>query len=124
MMNRLFLLFLISGFLMGGCSLDESSLTGNWKATAFYENGQTANTQIDSVRLTIYPSHRYMFYSQGFYQEAGTWKSSINYLFFNDTTSEPHQERMLKVLYQSADSLKLKMERNGTEQVLFLGRIK
>lgn len=123
-MNRLFLLLLIPVFLTEGCALDESSLAGDWRATAFYENGQTVNTKIDSVRLSIYPDHHYQFYSQGFYQEAGTWKSSINYLFFNDTTANPPKERMLKVLFQSADSIKLKMESNGAEQVLFLGRIK
>lgn len=123
-MNRRYLLFGIFIFFATGCAVDDKTLAGTWKAEAFYENGQTANLSIDSVTLMIGSDYRYEFRSQGFYKEAGTWKTAVNYLFFTDTTVQPAQERMLKVLYQSNDSLKLRMERNGAEQVLFLGRIK
>jgi hypothetical protein len=123
-MNWQYLFFGITLFFIAGCAIDDQTLAGTWKATAFYENGNTANTAIDSVLLVINPNMRYEFHSQGFYKEAGRWKTSINYLFFTDTTSQPPQERMLKVLYQSNDSLKLRMESNGSEQVLFLGRVK
>ena len=116
-------LLIIFFFFITACAVDEQSLTGTWKAVAFYENGNTANVGFDSVKLIISPNHRYEFHSQGFYQEAGIWKTEVNYLFFNDTTVQPTKEKMLKVLYQSGDSLKLRMESNGAEQVLFLGKV-
>jgi hypothetical protein len=122
-MNRHFLFFCLLIFITS-CAVDEQSLTGTWKAAAFYENGQAANTALDSVKLVLNADHQYEFHSQGFYKEMGTWKSSVNYLFFTDMSVQPPKEKMLKVLYQSKDSLKLRMEQNGAEQVLFLGRVK
>ena len=116
------LLFLWATLSCSACSLDESALCGNWKATAFYEAGQTKVVDLTPIQLTLTPDKKYEFTSQGFYREAGKWHTNINYLFLKDTTGAYTEERMLKVLYLSADSLKLKMNDKGTEQVLFLAR--
>jgi hypothetical protein len=60
----------------------------------------------------------------GFYSESGSWKVSSSYLILKDTTIEPNNERMMKVLFQSADSLKIRMDKNGAEQALFFGKTK
>lgn len=116
-------LLVLSLFLLTRCTPDEGELCGAWKATAFYENGKTVPVSLDSVRLALTPDHRYRFNSIGFYSESGTWNVATSYLIFTDTTTEPAHERMVKVLYQSADSLKIQMDQNGATQVLFLARI-
>ncbi|TNE59292.1 MAG: hypothetical protein EP344_08955 [Bacteroidetes bacterium] len=116
-----FLFALIAGWIQG-CFLDKEQLPGNWQAVAFYENGHQVNTVLDSVSLQFMPDGGYCFYSQGFYRESGTYRTSASYLFLTDTTTTPPQEHTVKVLYLSADTLKIKMMRDTLEQVLFLAR--
>ena len=106
--------------LFPACSLDYRDVAGDWKAVAFYENGQTVQTPLDSVGLLLTPGGRYRFQSIGYYREAGRYRCSLRYLFLEDTTTSPTQERMVQVLHVSSDTLKLKMGQAGKEQGLFL----
>jgi hypothetical protein len=121
-MHRNFL-FLFALLPLAACSVDEQQLCGKWQATAFYENGQSTKIPLDSIQLILYPDHRYHFKTLGFYSESGNWRASMNYIILTDTTSASINERMVKVTWQSADSLKIRMDRHGAEQALFLGRI-
>jgi|1048.fasta_scaffold01026_6 hypothetical protein len=112
----LFLLFLMSA---SACTVDEQELGGTWQAVAFFENGKSVNLPLDSVQLKLLTSHVYQYRSIGLYAEAGYWESTVNYLLLTDTTSANKTQRLIKVVYQSSDSLKLKMEQDGKEQVLF-----
>jgi len=112
----LFLLFLMSA---SACTIDEQKLGGTWQAVAFFENGKSVNLPLDSVQLKLLTSHVYQYRSIGLYTEAGYWESTVNYLLLTDTTSTNKTQRLIKVVYQSNDSLKLKMEQDGKEQVLF-----
>lgn len=122
-MNRL-LVFAFLTLTIAACAPDEKELCGNWQAVAFYENGRSTLVSLDSVRLSLTPDHRYQFKTMGFYSESGSWKVSSSYLILKDTTIEPNNERMMKVLFQSADSLKIRMDKNGAEQALFFGKTK
>lgn len=106
--------------LIQACSLDQSDLSGHWKAVAFYENGAAVPVPLDSVALALTPDGHYSFTSTGFYREEGQYRCSMRYLFLNDTTVRPARERMVQVLYVSPDTLKIKMGKDGKEQVLFL----
>ena len=121
---RLIIFFSAIVLLCQACNIEEAQLGGSWQALQFYENGQSSKVPLNEVKLTISPNNRYQFQSLGMYSEAGKWRCASNYLILKDTTANPPSERMLKVLYQSTDSLKIRMERNGVEQVLFLGKIK
>lgn len=112
----LFLLFLMS---VSACAIDEQEIGGTWQAVAFFENGRSINIPLDSVQLKLSESRVYRYRSIGLYSEAGHWESTINYLLLTDTTSVNKTQRLIKVVYQSSDSLKLKMEQDGKEQILF-----
>jgi hypothetical protein len=119
------IIFFSSIILMSqSCNIEESQLSGSWQALQFYENGQSSKAPLNEVKLTFSPNNRYQFQSIGLYSESGKWRCASNYLILKDTTANPPTERMLKVLYQSSDSLKIRMDLNGAEQVLFLGKIK
>jgi hypothetical protein len=113
---RYFLLLLS----LTGCSLDQDALHGEWLATGFYKNGQAAELPPDSVRLGFYPEGTYRFSSIGFYREAGHFRTSMHYLLLTDTSTQPPQDHILKVLFLSEDTLKLRMERGGEDQQLVL----
>lgn len=106
------------------CSLDIKQLNGSWKPVAFYEDGQSLAAPLDSVSLRFSPDvGQYEFRSVGFYREAGPFRVSGNHLFLTDTTEKPAQEHVLKVLFLSADTLKIQMKKADREQVLFLKKI-
>ncbi len=107
---------------MTACALKEEDIAGQWHASAFYENGQTLAVPLDSVKLLLKPDGGYEFRSLGFYRESGQYRVSIRYLFLTDTTEQPEVEHVLKVLYVSEDSLKIRMNQNGKEQVLFFAK--
>jgi hypothetical protein len=104
------------------CFLHESKLAGNWRAAAFYEQGQTVQVPLDSIRLVFGPDHRYHFRSIGQYSEAGPYRLAWRYLTLCDTTATPPQERVVELLFASADTLKIRMRHAEKEQVLFLFR--
>jgi hypothetical protein len=115
-MKKFPLLFLV---LFTACSLDVKQLIGHWQAVAFFENGQSLAAPLDSVALTFAENGYYEFRSIGFYREAGPFRLDGKLLFLNDTTQKPAKERTLKVLFLSADTLKIQMQKAGQEQVLF-----
>lgn len=105
-----------------GCAVDPNKLTGSWQAVAFFENGKTVSAPLDSVRLHLTENAGYEFKSQGFYQEAGSYRVAASYLFLEDTTVVPKKERTVKVLFLSSDTLKIEMKLSGNRQVLFFKR--
>lgn len=109
-------------FAFASCNLDEQSLRGTWQAAAFFEDGQTVAAPLQEVSLELLPTGRYAYRGPNKYSEAGRYECSMRYLLMLDTTVYPAAEKTLKVLYLSADSLKIKMAHEGREQVLFLGK--
>ncbi len=120
---RLLYLFVLSCFL--SCAVDESLLIGRWRATGYFENGQSIPVPLDSVLLEFTNENRYQFQTIGQYHEAGTYRTDLKYLFLKDSTKEGNassKERLLRILYLSQDSLKLLMGADGKDLVLLLGR--
>ncbi len=117
-MKWIFFLGCLFGF--ASCAPDPKLLEGNWKAAAFYQNGQSKTMPLDSVEMVFYPDQIYTFRSIGLYRERGVFRTSSRYLFLRDSTGNPLQERALKILFLSNDTLKLKMQHEESEQVLFL----
>ena len=114
------LLIISSLVLLASCAFDEEKLQGKWQAAALYENGKSVDVPLEEVQLEFGPDQAYRFTSVGFYEEKGYFRSSVNYLFMTDTTTNPHQEHVVKVLYLSDDSLKLRMVKDSVKQALFL----
>lgn len=117
-MKWIFFLGCLAGIT--SCATDPKLLEGAWQAAAFYQNGQSVTIPLDSVEMVFSPNQTYTFRSIGLYREKGAFRTSSRYLFMRDSTGNPSQERALKILFLSTDSLKLKMQQEGSEQVLFL----
>lgn len=115
-------IILATCWMPSGCSVDPNKLAGTWQAVAFFENGKSVSTALDSVRLHLAKNAGYEFRSQGFYQEAGSYRIAASYLFLEDTTVVPKKERTVKVLFLSSDTLKIEMKQAGNRQVLFFKR--
>lgn len=114
--------YLLIFICLFSCSLHEKDVAGEWQAVAFFENGQSQAANLDSVSLRLSPEGGYEFRSQGFYREAGSYRVSVRYLFMTDTTQTPAKEHIVKVLYLSEDTLKVRMAHEDKEQVLFFAR--
>lgn len=115
-------LILFTFIFLLSCAFHENDIAGDWQAAAFYENGRSRTVKLDSVILRLSPEGGYEFRSQGFYREAGSYRVSVRYLFLTDTTQKPAKEHIVKVLYLSADTLKIRMSHDTKEQVLFFAR--
>lgn len=118
-----FFILLFYPLIFHACTIDENKICGHWQAVAFFENGNSVNLSLDSVQLKLLPSHKYQYKSLGLYAESGTWEPTVNYLLLTDTTSTKNAQKFLKIVYQSNDSLKIKMEHEGKEQVLFFKKL-
>ena len=119
-MKKIF--FCIGIIVLNACGFDRSELIGEWRAGALYENGRLTAAPLDSFLLRFDASGAYRFRTVGHYLESGHYSNVMQYLFLTDTTKTPQREHALKVLFLSKDILKIQMERNGKEQVLFLTR--
>ncbi|MCC6282269.1 MAG: hypothetical protein IT262_16820 [Saprospiraceae bacterium] len=116
--------FLGSLITISSCAPDARLLEGSWRLTGYYQDGQALAVPLDSVGLVLHPNQVYEFRSIGFYREKGAFRTSSNYLFLRDSTSAAMQERALKILFLTEDSLKLKMQHAEKEQVLFFSKMK
>jgi hypothetical protein len=116
------ILFLSSLCFLCACRLDERTLQGDWQAVAFFENGQRREIDLSPVRLSLSSGRHYVYESIGLYREEGSYRSSMHYLFLTDTSRTPPVEHIVKVLYLSPDSLKIRMQQDSSEQVLWLAR--
>ncbi len=105
------------------CELDTQHLTGRWRAIALYEGGQTVTAPLDSVLLHFSENGNYKFGTIGFYREEGPFRVAGKHLFLTDTTEKTPKEHILEVLFLSNDTLKLRMEKDGNEQVMFLTKM-
>jgi hypothetical protein len=115
-------LFLSLLCLLCACRLDERTLQGDWQAVAFFENGQRREIDLSPVKLRFSGGRHYTYESIGLYREEGNYRSSMHYLFLTDTSRTPPVEHIVKVLYLSPDSLKMRMQQDSAEQVLWLAR--
>ncbi len=118
-MKRIFFLSLV----FCSCAVDQEKLLGTWQAVAYFEVGQSINTPLNKVRLTLSPSGDYNFKSIGYYEEKGQYRVAGKYLFLLDTTAVIPKERAVKILYLASDSLKIGMEADGKKQTVFFGRV-
>ena len=116
-------------FLLGclitfsSCNPDARLLEGSWRLAGYYQDGQALSVPFDSVGLVLHPNQIYEFRSIGLYREKGAFRTSSSYLFLRDSTRTDAEERAVKILYLTADSLKLKMQHAEKEQVLFFSKI-
>ena len=112
----------VSLLFLQACSPDASLLKGQWKAAAFYQEGQTVQTPLDTVSLEFNDNGSYSFRSIGNYYENGKFRLAGSYLYLTDQSVEKPKERAVKVVYLSKDTLKIEMQAKEHKQTLFFAR--
>ena len=117
-------IFFSAGLLcLASCTPDTRLLEGEWRIAGYFREGQSVATPMDSVGLVFHPNQTYEFRSMGYYRERGSFRTSGSYLFLLDSTRKEAKEQALKILYLSKDTLKLKMQRDSMEEIVFWGRM-
>ena len=114
--------FLLFSLVLFSCTIDQQKLPGKWQAVAYFEDGKTVQTPLDSVRITLSSSGEYTFNSIGYYSENGTYRVAGQHLMLQEKGGENNAEKSLKILFLSADSLKIGMQAEKKSQVVFFAR--
>ncbi|MEZ4919870.1 MAG: hypothetical protein R2792_12280 [Saprospiraceae bacterium] len=87
------------------------------------KTGNATPKSLDGANPHLGPESAYRFTSVGFYEEKGHFRSSAKFLFLTDTSATPNKEHVIKVLFLSEDTLKIRMMQDSARQALFLTRI-
>ncbi len=117
-------LILMSLFLVGCANMQEQKLVGNWQATSLMEDGMPIPVPPSEVGFEFSPNGYYHFRSTLNYKEAGNFSVSNSLLYTLDTLNEASTEKSVQILDLTQDSLFLKMNAEGKERIVKLGRIK
>lgn len=102
----------------------EKMLIGKWRAAALLEDGMPMPVAPEEVGFEFYPAGYYHFHSTLNYREAGSFFIRGGLLYTLDTLNEASTEKAVKILTLTQDSLFLKMNAEGKEQIVKLARVK
>lgn len=106
---------------LGGCNgMKEKALTGKWQACSVLEDGMPLDVNPDEVKFRFFENGLYTFNSTLSYKEAGTYKIIGDLLYTLDTINEASSEKTVKVMVLTEDSLFIKMNADGKEQLIKL----
>ncbi len=119
------MIILCSLFFLVACKdIGKQKLLGKWQAAAILEDGMPMPVPVNVVGFEFFPNGFYHFRSTLEYKEAGTFDVKGSYLFTLDTINEASTQKSVQILQVTEDSLFLKMNAEGKEQVIKLFKIK
>ncbi|MBI1223731.1 MAG: hypothetical protein GC192_00725 [Bacteroidetes bacterium] len=121
-MKRLSLILLL-GMLASCGNVQEQKLVGKWQATSLMEDGMPIPVPPSEVGFEFFKNGYYHFRSTLNYKEAGTFSVSNGLLYTLDTLNEASTEKSVQILDLTKDSLFLKMNNEGKERIVKLGRM-
>jgi hypothetical protein len=111
-------------FLFACNGIGRQKLLGKWQAASIMEDGMPMPVPVNVVGFEFFPNGFYHFTSTLEYKEAGTFDVNGSYLFTLDTINEASTQKSVQILQVTEDSLFLKMNAEGKEQVIKLFKIK
>lgn len=118
-MTKTIVLALVLGTLIS-CSSNEKyeNIVGEWKCTSWVNKATNTNKCRDNVQFKFLPEKQY-------FSKLGNAKDSGNYKIVGDVlyaTPSNKLELAVKILKLNSDTLKLKMNQAGNEEILTLIR--
>lgn len=116
-------LILLPLLLVGCGNMQEQKLVGKWQATSMMEDGMPIPVPPSEVGFEFLSNGYYHFRSTLNYKEAGTFSVSNGLLYTLDTLNEASTEKSVQILDLTKDSLFLKMNDEGKERIVKLGRM-
>lgn len=117
-----FIFFLLLGIAACG-NVQEKMLIGQWQAAAVLEDGMPMPISPSDIGFEFSPNGQYSFRSTLLYREAGSFSVDGNLLFTLDTINEASTEKSVQIMQVTPDSLFLKMNAEGKEQIIKLFKI-
>jgi hypothetical protein len=105
-------------------NVEKQKLVGKWQATSILEDGMPMPIPASVVGFEFFPNGYYNFRSTLEYKEVGTFDVSGNFLHTLDTINEASTPKTVQIMLVNEDSLLLKMNADGKEQLIKLFKIK
>jgi hypothetical protein len=103
-----------------GCqSVDGTLLEGHWRASAVIEEGIPQEMDLSEISFT-FQDQFYSYYNTALLEENGSYEISGNRLITVDTTRQGTLKKMVQIALLTKDSLHLRMNAGGREQILKL----
>ncbi|MCF8243702.1 MAG: lipocalin family protein [Saprospiraceae bacterium] len=116
-------LILLPLLLVACGNVQEKKLVGKWQAISLIEDGMPIPVPPSEVGFEFSPQGYYNFRSTLNYKEAGTFYVSGSLLFTMDTLNEASTEKSVQILDLTKDSLFIRMNDEGRQRIVKLGRL-
>lgn len=123
-MKQILLPLIISIGIYACQDVAKQKLIGKWQAASISEDGMPMPVPVNVIGFDFSPNGYYNFRSTLEYKEAGTFEVSGSLLYTLDTINEASTQKSVQILQVTNDSLFLKMNADGKEQLLKLYKIK
>jgi len=117
---RYFIGFFLSIFLFSCQSVDTKLIEGFWLADKVLEEGQELELDLSDIGFEFKNKNHYIYYNTEFLSEDGIYEIRGNTLFTTDTSSEGQLRKAVQIITLTVDSLHLRMNAHGKEQILYL----
>lgn len=119
------LLFLLAIILTIGCQgIDTSLVPGYWLADKVEEEGKELELDLSEISFEFKTNKRYAYYNTSFLSEDGYYEIRGTTLYTTDTTGNNPMKKAVQIIHISPDSLHIRMNAAGKEQILYLYRMK
>jgi hypothetical protein len=123
-MRYLGLVFFVFLLFFACDSEQEKKLFGKWQASALLEDGMPMDVDPLVIGFEFLPNGYYRFNGTLNYKEAGSFKIAGDLLYTIDTINEASSEKAVKITMLTKDSLFIRMNVEGKEQVIKLFKVK
>lgn len=117
-------LMFFSGLLFSSCQpVDRSLLEGFWLAEKVTEEGKELELDLSDLGFEFKNQNHYLYYNTEFLSEEGVYEVNGRTLVTTDTTGNNPMRKAVEIILLTQDSLHLRMNAGGKEQVLYLYRM-
>lgn len=120
---RITLFSILVSMLFACDTVDGSKLKGYWKADRVTEIGEPLDLDLSEIAFEFKQNGRYSYYNTPSLSEEGRYEIKGNRLFTTDTTGASPMQKAVEIIRLDQDSLHIRMNYGGKEQVLYLFRV-
>lgn len=114
---------IFSGMLYSCQPVDRSLLEGFWLADKVTEEGKDLELDLSDLGFEFKATNHYLYYNTEFLSEEGVYEVNGKTLVTTDTTGNNPMRKAVEIILLTQDSLHLRMNAGGKEQILYLYRM-
>lgn len=117
-------LALFFGLMICSCHpVDRSLLEGFWLAEKVTEEGSELDLDLSDLGFEFKGQNHYIYYNTEFLSEEGVYEVNGMTLVTTDTSGNNPMRKAVEIILLTRDSLHLRMNAGGKEQILYLYRM-